>query len=125
MVSFILFRHSIFKVFIDSPTNESVMSDEIINLVSMKSSSETAVCSKTTKTMPSNINETTLSVTKLLMLNCLCFVGLSLSSEITSMLVTTSTDETVKVWDIANDKPSLVHSRNLKIVSYFQPSMNI
>ena len=43
--------------------------------------------------------------------------GLCLSSEVSSMLVTCSTDQVVKVWDIGDNKPSVVLSRNIKLVT--------
>ncbi|CAG5130170.1 unnamed protein product [Candidula unifasciata] len=41
--------------------------------------------------------------------------GISLSSQIPGLLVTTSPDKHLKVWDIQDSKPSLVLSRNLKL----------
>ncbi|CAL1547309.1 unnamed protein product [Lymnaea stagnalis] len=41
--------------------------------------------------------------------------GMSLSSQIPGLLVTTSPDKHLKVWDIKDSKPSLVLSRNLKM----------
>lgn len=41
--------------------------------------------------------------------------GLALSSQVPGCLVTASADETVKVWDIQDNKPSFVASRNLQI----------
>ncbi|XP_053397066.1 periodic tryptophan protein 1 homolog [Mercenaria mercenaria] len=41
--------------------------------------------------------------------------GLCMSSEDPRLLVTTSIDHTVKVWDIEGDKPSLVHSQDIKL----------
>lgn len=41
--------------------------------------------------------------------------GVSLSSQIPGLLVTTSPDKHLKVWDIQDSKPSLVLSRNLKL----------
>ncbi|WAR09128.1 PWP1-like protein [Mya arenaria] len=41
--------------------------------------------------------------------------SLSLSSENSSLLVTTSSDGSMKVWDIENNKPSCVYSNSLKM----------
>jgi len=41
--------------------------------------------------------------------------GLCLSSEDPSLLITSSTDQVVKVWDITDNKPSVVLSRNIKM----------
>lgn len=43
--------------------------------------------------------------------------GMSLSCQISGLLVTTSSDKHLKVWDIQGSKPSLVLTRNLRQVT--------
>ncbi|KAK3089598.1 hypothetical protein FSP39_004904 [Pinctada imbricata] len=45
--------------------------------------------------------------------------GICQSSGIPDLLVTTSSDQIMKIWDVQNNKPSLVLSRNLKLNQLF------
>ena len=46
------------------------------------------------------------------------YLGMSLSSEDPRLFLTASTDEIVKIWDITEDRPSVVLSSNTRIVSF-------
>nr|ACO13022.1 Periodic tryptophan protein 1 homolog [Lepeophtheirus salmonis] len=44
-----------------------------------------------------------------------CINGISLSTQCPDCLVTVSSDKTLKVWDIPDNKPTCIHERNMKL----------
>ena len=49
----------------------------------------------------------------------LLFTGICQSSSVPGLLITTSTDKTMKIWDIQDNRPSSVLERDLKLVNHW------
>ena len=53
----------------------------------------------------------------LLFCYCLCLSALCLSPLVPGLLVTGSADDTIKFWDIEDDKPTFLFNRDMHMVS--------